>query len=124
MKDYFSSNLKSLLEGLLEMNTKKRLDIAKVMKHPFFKKINWEAAIDKKLKPPFKPKIKKQINFVIQKHEKMELKDELNPNKLEKGLTNDIVNFLDEGVGRTTTQDGERFENFSYYKKNGSISYK
>jgi len=61
MKDYFSPDFTSLLQGLLCFNPKKRLSIEAIKKHPFFKKVNWETIKlkDPKVKPPFKPKKQK-----------------------------------------------------------------
>ena len=45
MKDFFSPEAKSLLQGLLERNPSKRLGstdgAAEIMGHPFFRDINW-----------------------------------------------------------------------------------
>ena len=63
MKSYFSVEAKSLLSGLLERNPTKRLgstveDANEIKKHPWFKKIDWEALKKKELEPPFKPQVK------------------------------------------------------------------
>lgn len=57
-----SIDAKSLLIGLLNRNPQKRLGASKydaedIKKHPFFKDINWEAALKRDLQPP-KPQIK------------------------------------------------------------------
>lgn len=46
MKSYFSNEACSLLKGLLERDPTKRLgfsseDAADIMRHPFFRDINW-----------------------------------------------------------------------------------
>lgn len=46
MKSYFSSEAQSLLKSLLERDPKKRLgyseeDALEIMRHPFFRDINW-----------------------------------------------------------------------------------
>lgn len=57
-----STDAKSLLTGLLMRNPQMRLGASKydaedIKKHPFFKSIDWEAAMNKELTPP-KPQIK------------------------------------------------------------------
>lgn len=56
---YFSSNLKSLLEGLLEKNPDKRLGSRlgadELKKHPWFANIDWMAMYLKKVEAPFVP---------------------------------------------------------------------
>lgn len=49
-----------LLKKLFEKNPRKRLgsgktDAAEIKSHPFFKNVNWDAVLQKKIKPPFKP---------------------------------------------------------------------
>ncbi len=59
---FLSADAKNLLIALLNRNPLKRLgagkiDADEIKAHPWFKDINWEDAINKKLKPP-KPLIK------------------------------------------------------------------
>ena len=59
--DFISPDCKSLLVALLNRNPTKRLgggklDAEEVKGHPWFKDINWDDVINKRLKPP-KPKI-------------------------------------------------------------------
>ena len=56
MYDFFSADSQSLLNGLLERNPQRRIGNGGDLKrHPWFKKIDWKALIDKRIKPPFKP---------------------------------------------------------------------
>lgn len=60
MKEHFSPEAKSLLQGLLERNPAKRLgsstdDASCIMGHPFFRDINWEDLRAKRINPPYKP---------------------------------------------------------------------
>ncbi|KAM6967479.1 serine/threonine-protein kinase Sgk2b [Aplochiton taeniatus] len=52
---------RSLLEGLLERDCTKRLgannDFAELRNHPFFRSINWENLLARKVQPPFIPKV-------------------------------------------------------------------
>ena len=41
MKEYFSKDFTSLLNGLLNKNPSQRLKCSAIRKHPFFKKIDW-----------------------------------------------------------------------------------
>jgi hypothetical protein len=48
-----------LLHGLLQRDPKKRISNAEVIKkHRWFRKINWNDVMDKKVKPTFKPTVK------------------------------------------------------------------
>jgi len=58
---------KDLLEGLLKKDPLERLgggreDAEEIMKHPFFGPINWADLNKKKLKPPFKPQVKSEVD--------------------------------------------------------------
>ena len=60
MKQYFSVEAKSLLQGLLERDPSKRLgssdeDATEIKRHPFFAKIDWNQLFKKEMEPPFKP---------------------------------------------------------------------
>lgn len=58
MYDFFSAEAWNLLNGLLEREPAKRIgDVKKIKRHPFFKKIDWDQLMLKKLKPPFKPTV-------------------------------------------------------------------
>ncbi|XP_060571359.1 RAC-alpha serine/threonine-protein kinase-like isoform X2 [Ruditapes philippinarum] len=57
-----SEDAKSLLGGMLVKNPKERLgggeaDVKDLMAHPFFKNINWQDLVEKKVPPPFKPQV-------------------------------------------------------------------
>ena len=59
---------KDLIQHLLVVNPQKRLGhgpdgTQNIKKHPFFKGINWEDAKKKKIKPPFIPKLKSDIDL-------------------------------------------------------------
>ena len=57
MKDYFSNNFKSLLNGLLDKNEKTRLSLSDAKQHPFFKGVNWFEVLQCSLKAPIDPKV-------------------------------------------------------------------
>ncbi|XP_076359655.1 RAC serine/threonine-protein kinase-like isoform X1 [Tachypleus tridentatus] len=57
-----SPEAKSILSGLLIKDPKKRLgggqdDAGEIMVHPFFRAINWQDLLEKKVIPPFKPQV-------------------------------------------------------------------
>jgi classical protein kinase C len=60
MKEFFSPEAKSLLQGLLERDPNKRLgsstqDASDIMGHPFFRDINWDDLRAKRITPAYKP---------------------------------------------------------------------
>ena len=60
MKPYFSAEAKSLLRGLLEPVSSKRLgssgeDAAELKRHPWFSHIDWAKLLNKEIQAPFKP---------------------------------------------------------------------
>ena len=57
MFNHFSSEAKSLIKKLLEYNPKKRIGYEKIISHPFFKGIDWDKVKNKKITPPFVPKV-------------------------------------------------------------------
>ena len=69
LKNYFSKDLKSLIEGLTHKVPAMRIGhdrnggSSEIKKHPFFKKVDWKEVLDKKLKPPIVPQ-KKAANDV------------------------------------------------------------
>ncbi|KAI7691671.1 RAC serine/threonine-protein kinase [Sarcoptes scabiei] len=57
-----SPEAKSLLSGLLIKDPANRLgggpdDAKQIMYHPFFRGVNWQDVLDKKIEPPFKPQV-------------------------------------------------------------------
>ena len=65
-----SSEVKDLLTGLLKKDPKKRLGygsygVDDIKKHSWFKDMNFEALINKNIKPPLKPSENIDRNFYI-----------------------------------------------------------
>ncbi|XP_076360405.1 RAC serine/threonine-protein kinase-like isoform X2 [Tachypleus tridentatus] len=57
-----SPEAKSMLSGLLVKDPKKRLgggqdDAREIMVHPFYRSVNWQDLLEKKVTPPFKPQV-------------------------------------------------------------------
>jgi len=56
--DFITPEARSLLQGLLERDPKKRLSDSKIIKdHAYFRDINWEKLLSKELPPPFVPDV-------------------------------------------------------------------
>ena len=61
-KNYFDDSSKSLISKLLVQDSSKRLGClagkcGDVMRHKFFKSIDWNAALRRELRPPFVPPV-------------------------------------------------------------------
>lgn len=102
MFDIFSKNTCSLLQGLLKKDPKKRLGsgktgIQEIKKHAFFKKIDWDALLNKKVEPPYKPQVTSEMDI------------------------NNIDNFFLKQKVAETPETGsiilDNYESFSYYNK-------
>eukprot|EP00057_Strongylocentrotus_purpuratus_P019024 XP_011673498.1 PREDICTED: RAC-gamma serine/threonine-protein kinase isoform X2 [Strongylocentrotus purpuratus] len=103
-----SNEAKSLLSGLLEKNPKKRLgcgpdDAKEIMRHPFFATINWEDLYERKVRPPFLPKVE----------------NETDTRYFDQEFTLEPVRLTPPAAGKdtlTATQHDEQsqFEKFSY----------
>lgn len=66
--DYVIDEAQDLINKLLVVNPKKRLGFGndganKIKKHPYFKGVNWIDAWNKKLKPPFIPKLENDTDL-------------------------------------------------------------
>lgn len=64
---YVSADATSLLKGLFIKDPDKRLGsdpngVEHIKQHPFFSTIDWAAIYDKKIRPPFTPKIKSEFD--------------------------------------------------------------
>jgi len=78
---HFSKEAVSLIKKLLQHKPAKRLGTLKggaadIKTHPWFEKFDFNALLQKKIKPPILPKIKSNIdlsNFEDAKHEKVEI---------------------------------------------------
>jgi serum/glucocorticoid-regulated kinase 2 len=68
LPDYVTPEAKDLVSQLLVTNPKKRLGYGtdgakKIKEHPYFEGINWEDAWNRKLQPPFVPKLKGETDL-------------------------------------------------------------
>eukprot|EP00164_Ancoracysta_twista_P005943 GFYU01008183.1.p1 GENE.GFYU01008183.1~~GFYU01008183.1.p1 ORF type:complete len:915 (-),score=288.09 GFYU01008183.1:169-2913(-) len=66
--DFFTAPAKDLVSSLLQYNPEARLGakngVQDIMKHPWFKKIDWKALEAQQAKPPFKPPHKNDTDFL------------------------------------------------------------
>jgi len=62
---YVSQDAQSLLEGLLTRDVDKRLgsQSGEVKKHIFFKDIDWDKLERREMEPPYKPKVKNELDI-------------------------------------------------------------
>ncbi|KAF2843102.1 kinase-like protein [Patellaria atrata CBS 101060] len=65
-RDALSTEGRNFVKGLLNRNPKHRLgatnDAEELKAHPFFNDIDWDALMKKNLVPPFKPKLKSELD--------------------------------------------------------------
>ena len=60
MKDFFSKQFVSLLNGLMDKDVQQRLTLDEVKKHAFFKNVDWALVLEGNLKAPIIPKAKNE----------------------------------------------------------------
>ncbi|KDO23532.1 AGC protein kinase [Saprolegnia parasitica CBS 223.65] len=92
-----SSAAKSLIRGLLERDPTKRLQAPALKAHPFFQGLDWKALEEKRLKPPFKPRLQSPTDL----------------QNFDKEFTKDAVpNLVNEETSSTSVED--EFYGFSF----------
>ena len=94
--EFFSDEVKDLLEKMLEKDPKKRIKIQEIKKHPFFQDIDWDLVSNKKMQPPL---------------EMVNLREEY--------CMNQKVNFVDEDYNQDNNEK-ERVEGFSFINKDSN----
>ena len=63
--DEVSSSARSILTGLLTRDPAQRLGVNgadEIKRHPFFEKIDWRRLAQKKIQPPFKPRVRSPVD--------------------------------------------------------------
>ena len=141
--NHFSYAAKDLVRKLLEYNPKKRIRFEQIIKHPFFKDINWNKIEKKEIEPPFLPAIdqrnifkyfntENEINEVFNEHEKKFkiLNRSENPEYYTNNIF-DLENCNDNNIIYTGSNDAEnekerfilnKYKNCKYfYNKNSAI---
>ncbi|XP_062506624.1 serine/threonine-protein kinase Sgk2-like [Corticium candelabrum] len=68
LRSNITAEARAILEGLLQKDKTKRLgsgpgDVHDIMGHPFFRTIDWMALFEKKIRPPFNPNVKDQLDL-------------------------------------------------------------
>ncbi|XP_022237199.1 RAC serine/threonine-protein kinase-like [Limulus polyphemus] len=111
-----SSEAKSLLSGLLVKDPKKRLgggqdDANEIMVHPFFRVINWQDLLEKKVIPPFKPQVMSDTDTRYFDQEFTGETVELTPK--------------DEAPLNSISEDTEQpyFQQFSFHGSSGTLGH-
>jgi len=110
-KNYLSVEAKSLIGGLLTLDPIKRLgsgksDADSIKSHSFFKSLNWNDVENKKLQPPFVPKLASDEDY--SNFDKMFTEE--NPHK----ETPNKYSFLEHS----------KYQNFTYDKMDVSLNHK
>jgi len=59
---WLSPEVRHLLKSLLNKNPEERIAFNEIKVHPFFKGINWDKLLRKEIDPPFKPKLKNELD--------------------------------------------------------------
>ena len=94
--DYISDEAQDLINKLLEVNPKKRLGYGndganKIKQHPYFKGVNWDDAWNQKLKPPFIPNLKDDMDLscfdTLFTGEKVDSDAEISPTSISNDFT-------------------------------------
>lgn len=67
LHSYFSKNARDLIKKLLNFTPSKRIRFKEIIKHPFFKGVNWDDYLNLKIVPPFIPSIKNEKDRTLLK---------------------------------------------------------
>jgi serine/threonine protein kinase len=106
-----SNHCKSLITQLLERDPKKRLgsgpgDFKDIMKHPFFKNIDWDKMYKREIEPPYKPQVKGSDD--VSNFDEVFLKEKVQDSHV-------------EAPALHAHQDGDGFGGFTYVPKDGAL---
>ena len=116
--DYFSSDLKDLLNKLLDKNPNKRIGItmdkSEIKNHSFFKEIEWNELEFKRIKPPLDLNQNKKKYDGLFENNKIE-----NPGKVE---IKEKEIFKDEDYSQENKYD-KRIKNFTFIRKDDKNLY-
>ena len=118
--DHFSKDAIDLLTKLLEFNYKKRIKYEQIIKHPFFKDVDWDKFEKKEIIPPFLPDITNKNPFRYF-NTVNELNEEFNAH-----IKNEKFNFKSEIIEMNGNNDlfdinNEYMNNYNYTFNNDNI---
>ena len=102
--EYVPNFAKDLILKLTVTNPKKRIGFNgadEIKSHSFFSEVNFDKVINKKVKPPFIPKTK----------------DEMDLKYFDKEFTSETVETFDNKMSLINNNNNELFDGFSYVKK-------
>ena len=135
MFNHFSYNAKNLIKKLLEINPKKRIGYEQIIKHEFFKGINWGDIERKEVDPPFIPVIDKNNIFKYFNTEN-ELNEEFDAHERKNRFLNkseniefnqdnsfNIENDFNKIYICTKSNDNTNDDNFIYNNKSDNCKY-
>jgi serine/threonine protein kinase len=110
---YIPAPARHVISLLLEKDPKKRLDGRGVRKHPFFRSINWDKLLEKKVKPPIIPiaKDEEDTENVDQEFMQRPAVDSFDdPDPTDKA----VISLSEGGEALTRSLDEKLFSEFSY----------
>ncbi|XP_034326204.2 RAC-alpha serine/threonine-protein kinase isoform X3 [Magallana gigas] len=123
-----SEDATSLLSGLLVKDPKQRLggtedDVKVIVAHPFFKSINWQDLVEKKIPPPFTPQVTSETDTRYFDDtftgESVELTPPPAPAMPEFEASSHSLDRIDEDMAEVDTP---YFEKFSYHGSKMSLA--
>ena len=138
--DHFSLSAKDLVKKLLEYNPKKRIGYEQIIKHPFFKDVDWDKIENKEITPPFLPDINNdnyfkyfnsedELNEEYNAHEKKiknfyksENEEIDNNNNIYEFGNNIYTEFNDDDNDNDNDNDGFFGDNCKYYFNQNDIN--
>jgi protein-serine/threonine kinase len=101
-----SANAFDLVKMLLKVDPKERLgsgprDAEEIKEHEFFKGVNWKNVIDRKLKPPYRPHVRNDLDF----------------SNFDRTFIEEDPNSFPNELFPSSQQTLENYDNFSYIRK-------
>jgi len=119
MFEHFSSEAKSLIKKLLEYNPKKRIGFKKIISHSFFKHIDWDKVKNKKIPPPFIPKVNDNLFKYFNNED--DLKEEYIIHEKNKMLNrSDNAEFYKKNIFKIESNCNEDDDNENIYSENNN----
>ncbi|XP_016661487.1 serine/threonine-protein kinase Sgk2 isoform X3 [Acyrthosiphon pisum] len=111
IKGSVSSQCKNLLHKLLEKESNKRIgsnvqDFNEVKKHPFFKTINWDDLLNKRITPPFQPQLVNLNGTCDLQY--------IDPQFTKESVSSSMSSFCDEKLSTNKQDIDNVFAGFSY----------
>jgi len=113
---FLSDSCKSLIVALLNRDPKARLgsrdDVEDLKAHPFFREINWSKMMAKEIDPPYKPKVKADVDFA----------GNFDPTFLAEPVVDSVVPASE--LSTTLATAGDAFSDFTFQQKGSALTGK